>query len=210
MKSARQQSSGCRKYAVYHMGTRRTNNLCWQWEGKWFTWFTPVTVGKGRRKPTFLMLTRSQSVLLLSPPTSQTNELYIYPRREWPGISSLSQMFSKSWSKLSGLWLSSYINIIQIKQCAPGTHSVFLHGLCTRLTTSWVHTTCAYVPSRLSCVWLFAVLWTVAHQAPLSMRFTRQEYWSGLPCPPPGDLPSLGSDPSLLSLLHWQSGSLPH
>ena len=210
MKSERQQSSGCRKYAVYHMGTRRTNNLCWQWEGKWFTWFTPVTVGKGRRKPTFLMLTRSQSVLLLSPPTSQTNELYIYPRREWPGISSLSQMFSKSWSKLSGLWLSSYINIIQIKQCAPGTHSVFLHGLCTRLTTSWVDTTCAYVPSRLSCIWLFAVLWTVAHQAPLSMRFTRQEYWSGLPCPPPGDLPSLGSDPSLLSLLHWQSGSLPH
>ena len=32
--------------------------------------------------------------------------------------------------------------------------------------------------------------WTVAHQAPLSMGFSRQEYWSGLPCPPPGDLPS--------------------
>ena len=33
-------------------------------------------------------------------------------------------------------------------------------------------------------------LWTVAHQAPLSMGFSRQEYWSGLPCPPPGDLPN--------------------
>ena len=33
--------------------------------------------------------------------------------------------------------------------------------------------------------------WTVAHQAPLSMGFSRQEYWSGLPCPPPGDLPNL-------------------
>ena len=34
--------------------------------------------------------------------------------------------------------------------------------------------------------------WTVAHQAPLSMGFSRQEYWSGLPCPPPGDLPDQG------------------
>ena len=37
--------------------------------------------------------------------------------------------------------------------------------------------------------------WTVAHQAPLSMGFSRQEYWSGLPCPPPGDLPDPGIEP---------------
>ena len=43
--------------------------------------------------------------------------------------------------------------------------------------------------SHFSCVWFFASLWTVAHQAPLSMGFSRQEHWSGLPCPPPGDLP---------------------
>ena len=42
-----------------------------------------------------------------------------------------------------------------------------------------------------------ATLWTVAHQAPLSMGFSRQEYWSGLPCPPPGGLPDLGT-PCLL------------
>ena len=42
-------------------------------------------------------------------------------------------------------------------------------------------------------VWLFATLWIVAHQAPLSMGFSRQEYRSGLPCPPPGDLPDLGT-----------------
>ena len=35
-------------------------------------------------------------------------------------------------------------------------------------------------------------LWTVAHQTPLSMGFSRQEYWSGLQCPPPGDLPDPG------------------
>ena len=39
------------------------------------------------------------------------------------------------------------------------------------------------------CVQLFVTLWTVAHQTPLLMRFSRQEYWSGLPCPLPGDLP---------------------
>ena len=52
-------------------------------------------------------------------------------------------------------------------------------------------------------------LWTVARQAPLSMGFSRQEYWSGLPCPPPGDLPHLGIKPVSLHLLHWQAGSLP-
>ena len=44
----------------------------------------------------------------------------------------------------------------------------------------------------LSCVQLFATPWTVAHQAPLSMGFSRQEYWSGLPFPSPGDLPDPG------------------
>ena len=43
--------------------------------------------------------------------------------------------------------------------------------------------------SRFSSVWLFATQWTVACKAPLSMGFSRQEYYSGLPCPPPGDLP---------------------
>ena len=45
---------------------------------------------------------------------------------------------------------------------------------------------------RFIHVRLFDTLWTVAHQAPMSMKFSRQEYWSGLPCPPPGDLPESG------------------
>ena len=40
----------------------------------------------------------------------------------------------------------------------------------------------------------FVTPWTVAHQAPLSMGFSRQEYWSGLPFPPPGDLPNPGTE----------------
>ena len=47
----------------------------------------------------------------------------------------------------------------------------------------------------LGCVRLFATLWTVARQAPLSMGFSRQEYWSGLPFPSPGDLPNPGIEP---------------
>ena len=55
-------------------------------------------------------------------------------------------------------------------------------------------------PSRFSHVGLFETSWTLACRAPLSMGFFRQEYWSGLPCPPPGDLPDLGIEPvSLLS-----------
>ena len=47
------------------------------------------------------------------------------------------------------------------------------------------------MPSCFSWVQLFATLWTVAHQAPLSMEFSREEYWSGLPLPSPGDLSDL-------------------
>ena len=43
------------------------------------------------------------------------------------------------------------------------------------------------VLSRFSHVWLCATLWTIVHQAPPSMGFSRQEYWRGLPCPPPGN-----------------------
>ena len=54
---------------------------------------------------------------------------------------------------------------------------------------------------HFSRVWLFVNLWTVAHPAPLSMGFSRQEYWSGLPCPPPWDLPDPEIEPSSLTFL---------
>ena len=59
----------------------------------------------------------------------------------------------------------------------------------------------------LSCVQLFATPWTATHQAPLSMGFFRQEYWSGFPFPPPGDLPHLGIEPTSPAL---QADSLPY
>ena len=50
--------------------------------------------------------------------------------------------------------------------------------------------------SLFSCVQLCVTLWPVAHQALLSMGLSRQEYQSGLPCPPPGDLPDPGIKPA--------------
>ena len=65
------------------------------------------------------------------------------------------------------------------------------------------------VPSHFSCMWLFAILWMVAHQAPLSMGLSGQEYWRGFPCPPPGIFLTQVLSPHLLHFLYWQVGSLP-
>ena len=55
------------------------------------------------------------------------------------------------------------------------------------------------VAQSLSHVWLFATPWIVAFQAPLSMKFSRQKYWSGLPFSPPEDLPDPGIEPTSLA-----------
>ena len=65
---------------------------------------------------------------------------------------------------------------------------IYIHThMCTH---TYVHACCHF-----SCVWLCVTPWTVARQAPLTLGFSRQEYWSGLPCPPPGDLPNPGFEP---------------
>ena len=66
--------------------------------------------------------------------------------------------------------------------------------------------TCAYMLHPFSCDRLFATLWTVAQRAPLSLGFSRQEYWSGLPCPPPEHLPIPGIELESPAL---QEDSLP-
>ena len=65
------------------------------------------------------------------------------------------------------------------------------------------------VLSQSRGVRLFVTPWMVACQAPLSMEFSRQEYWSGLPFSSPGVLPNPGIELACLILLHWQAGSLP-
>ena len=68
---------------------------------------------------------------------------------------------------------------------------------------------CACVLSCFTPVQLFVAPGAVARQAPLPMGFSRQEYWSGVPCPPQRIFPTQGSNLSLLRLLHWHTGSLP-
>ena len=65
---------------------------------------------------------------------------------------------------------------------------------------------CVCVLVTQSCLTLFVTWWTVTCQAPLSMEFSRQGYWSGLPFTPPGDLPDPGIE---LESLAWQADSLP-
>ena len=60
--------------------------------------------------------------------------------------------------------------------------------------------------SHYSHVRLFVTQWTIALQAPLSMGFSRQKYWSGMTCPPPGDLPHPGVEPGFPA---FQGDSLP-
>ena len=81
------------------------------------------------------------------------------------------------WSSRYGLFISRFI---------------YSFNQYTLLITYYVHT---YMLSCFSHVWLFATLWTIVHQAPLSMGFSTQEYWSGLLCPPPRDLPHPGIEP---------------
>ena len=82
-----------------------------------------------------------------------------------------------------------------------------LSGRITTTVTDYYNVyMCVYILSAVLCsvgrVWLFLSLWTVALQAPVSMGFSRQEYWSWLPFPPPGDLP----DPGISTFLKkWSS-----
>ena len=79
-------------------------------------------------------------------------------------------------------------------------YSVFPIGSCRSSRGQYVHA------KSLQCVWLFGTPWIVAHQAPLPMGFSRQEYWSGLLFPPSGNCPHPGIKPRLFCLLLWQTG----
>ena len=68
---------------------------------------------------------------------------------------------------------------------------------------------CPHSFQLLIHVWHVETPWTVANQAPLSMGFSSQEYWSGLPCLPPGIFLTQGLNLHLLSILHRQGNSLP-
>ena len=81
-----------------------------------------------------------------------------------------------------------------------------------QVKTYWTLTVCQVSPlcvlSHFSGVWLFATLWTVAYQALLPMGLSSQEYWTGLPCLPPEDLPDPGIKPVSPAAPELQAGYL--
>ena len=91
---------------------------------------------------------------------------------------------------LQNLFISENCIFFQRREIPPhtiveGSNSEHVRTVKWGLTRVNTHT---YIYAALSCVQLSVAARTVAHQAPLSMAFSRQNYWSGLPCPPPGDL----------------------
>ena len=96
--------------------------------------------------------------------------------------------------------------------CLPWMRSILVDKL-PHNPTLWLLSTARYavlcVLSRFGRVQLCATLWTVASQAPLFMGFSRQEYWSGLPCPSPEDLPDPAIEPASLTSPALAAASLP-
>ena len=97
--------------------------------------------------------------------TGDSAQYYVEP---WMG-----REFGKEWTDV-------YICKAESLRCSPETTITLLIG---------------YKVKSLSCVRLFGTPWTIAHQAPPSTEYSRQEYWSGLPFPSPGDLPDPGIEP---------------
>ena len=111
-----------------------------------------------------------------------------------------------SWWCLYREWGGLAYNLMANKPSNQNLNSGYSDFIFSSLVYSPV---CACMLSRFSCVWVFATLWTIACQAPQSMRFSRQEDWSGLPCSPPGNLPDPGIE-SMSPALQVDSLLLSH
>ena len=94
------------------------------------------------------------------------------------------------WGNIDARWAMSFSDWSSLQ---PETGTVDLGEVGFFFILSTNHLTGMHAKSLQSCL---TTLWSVAGQAPPSMGFSRQEYWSGLPCPPPGDLPQPGIEPA--------------
>ena len=192
-----------RGFFSYHWYSRS-----WLWRMfACFSWWEEI----GASPPS---LARSQLLSVSSlPPTEELSATTIH-QREWTAFSS------SLWSKVTSENSTPFhpkSEVMKSKRSktdhmiwAPNLYMpmLMLHlHLYVSLTflPSFVH---ASMPSHFSRVWLFATQWTVACQAPLSIGFSRQEYWSGLLCPPPGDLPKPELEPTSLVSLALAGGSV--
>ena len=121
-----------------------------------------------------------------------------------------------SWLKIPTVTETlKYVILTTQRTSEPNTKLVLFQVISPSLSNSLVHytkpaclclllTTLLCALNHFSCVQFFATPWTVALQVPLSMGLSLQEYWNGLPFPPPGDLPNPG-----IELLSLMSPALP-
>ena len=137
--------------------------------------------------------------------TSLSLFTFMHWRRKWQPTPVFFPGESQGWGSLVGchLWGRRESNTTeatqrQQQQQGPEVWAWLYWVICVR---ACMLSHCSRVPqcNTVDC----------SPQSPLSMGFARQEHWSGLPCPPPEDLPDPGIEPHLLCLLHWQVGSLP-
>ena len=132
------------------------------------------------------------------------------PRGHWRALAaSILLPFVWEYSFLHS-HLATFIRSSNQQPCGIWCFALFFHGLillvfafCCSISMVLL---CCCVLRHFSCVWFLATLWTVACHSPLSMGFSRQESWSGLPCPPLGDLSDPGIKPTSSAL---QTCSLP-
>ena len=130
---------------------------------------------QGMMTPAPLFLTSSVCSCPLEPPSTGMSHRYLKP---------------------SKIRIELLRGIIWPLPTSLASHSLPVAVRCSNTGLWWP---CVRTQSRFCRVRLFGTLWTETHQAPLSMGFSRQEYWTGLPCPPPGDLSDPGIEPVSLT-----------
>ena len=109
-------------------------------------------------------------------------------------------------NEYSGLVSGQFNLVTSIKILSPNKVT-FWSTRCYNCSTFFFFIVFICLLRLSSHVRLFETLWSLAHRVPVSMGFSRQEYWSGLPCPPPGELPDAGV--KHVSLTSPQASSLP-
>ena len=118
----------------------------------------------------------------------------------WISVCGHVAVHLKSLTNDSDIYSGLRTTVQQVSDLSPSSvwSNGWIHGRLNKLTGNAISLWSEV--KLLSCVWPFANPWTGAHQAPPSMEFSRQEYWSGLPFPFPGDLPDSGIEPRSPSL----------
>ena len=111
----------------------------------------------------------------------------LYHLSHWGSPENIGSLYFLKKSSSVNFFLWSSENMLMAPLCVP---TLYIVDFSTTVLSCYSSTVlyCAML-SYFRHVWLFATLWTIAPQVPLSMGFSRQEYWSGLPCPPPGNPP---------------------